>query len=127
MGYFHNWAWSWPANRRVLYNRASADSKGEPWDPDATRHYRWNGSLWVGDVPDYPPDSPPEDGLGSFIMTGEGVGRLFAPGGLVLDGPFPEHYEQTESPITNPFSGTDKNPVSFMYEDAAGELRGGRR
>ncbi len=117
MGYFHNWAWSWPANRRVLYNRASADAKGEPWD-ETRPGIRWNGSLWVGDVPDYPPDSAPEDGLGAFIMTGEGVGRLFVPGGLLLDGPFPEHYEQIESPITNPFSATNKNPVSFLYEDA---------
>ena len=117
MGYFHEWAWSWPANRRVLYNRASADAKGEPWD-ETRPGIRWNGSLWVGDVPDYPPDSAPEDGLGAFIMTGEGVGRLFAPGGLILDGPFPEHYEQTESPLVNPFSAVNKNPVAFMYEDA---------
>jgi formate dehydrogenase major subunit len=117
MGFFHEWAWSWPANRRVLYNRASADGKGDPWD-ETRPGIRWNGSLWVGDVPDYVPDSPPEDGLGAFIMTGEGVGRLFAPGGLTLDGPLPEHYEQTESPIANPFSGTNKNPVAFMYEDA---------
>ena len=117
MGFFHEWAWSWPANRRVLYNRASADAKGKPWDPTRPG-ITWNGSLWVGDVPDYPPDSPPKDGLGAFIMTGEGVARLFAPGGLLLDGPFPEHYEQTESPLVNPFSATDKNPVAFLYEDA---------
>jgi formate dehydrogenase major subunit len=117
MGFFHNWAWSWPANRRVLYNRASADAKGNPWDPTRPG-ISWNGSLWVGDVPDYVPDSAPKDGLGAFIMTGEGVGRLFAPGGLLLDGPFPEHYEQAESPIVNPFSATDKNPVAFLYEDA---------
>jgi formate dehydrogenase major subunit len=117
MGFFHEWAWSWPANRRVLYNRASADANGAPWDPDRPG-IRWNGSLWVGDVPDFVPDSPPEDGLGAFIMTGEGVGRIFAPGGLILDGPFPEHYEQSESPIVNPFSGIDKNPVAIHYEDA---------
>jgi formate dehydrogenase major subunit len=117
LGYFHNWCWSWPANRRVLYNRASADANGSPWD--STRPgIRWDGALWVGDVPDYPPDSDPADGLGAFIMTGEGVARLFAPGGLLADGPIPEHYEQSESPITNPFSGTDKNPVAIQYEDA---------
>jgi formate dehydrogenase major subunit len=116
MGYYHNWAWSWPANRRVLYNRASADAKGEPWD--STRPgIRWNGSLWVGDVPDYPPDAPP-DSLGAFIMTGEGVARLFAPGSLMRDGPIPEHYEQVESPIVNPLSATNKNPASIHYEDA---------
>jgi formate dehydrogenase major subunit len=117
MGYYHEWAWSWPANRRVLYNRASADANGDPWDPTRPG-IKWNGSLWVGDVPDYPPDSPPEDELGAFIMTGEGLGRLFAPGGLILDGPFPEHYEQAESPLVNPFSGRDKNPVAILYEDA---------
>jgi formate dehydrogenase major subunit len=116
MGYYHNWTWSWPANRRVLYNRASADAKGDPWD--STRPgIKWNGSLWVGDVPDYPPDAPP-DSLGAFIMTGEGVARLFAPGTLMRDGPIPEHYEQVESPIVNPLSGTNKNPASIHFEDA---------
>jgi formate dehydrogenase major subunit len=118
MGYFHEWAWSWPANRRVLYNRASADAKGEPWDPERPG-IRWDGTLWVGDVPDFVPDSPPEDKLGAFIMTGEGVGRLFAPSSLMLDGPVPEHYEPTESPIDNLLSGTRRDPASFLYEGAA--------
>ena len=117
MGFFHNWAWSWPANRRVLYNRASADAQGRPWDPERPG-ITWNGSEWVGDVPDFDPESPPKDGIGAFIMTGEGVARLFAPGGLLLDGPIPEHYEQTESPITNPLSGTNKSPVAILFEDA---------
>ncbi|MDQ4026780.1 MAG: molybdopterin-dependent oxidoreductase, partial [Actinomycetota bacterium] len=117
LGFFHNWTWSWPANRRVLYNRASADEQGNPWD--STRPgIRWGGSLWVGDVPDFPPDSPPQDKLGAFIMTGEGLGRLFSPGGVLIDGPFPEHYEQVEAPIRNPLSKIDKNPVAFLYEDA---------
>jgi formate dehydrogenase major subunit len=68
-------------------------------------------------VPDYPPDAPP-DSLGAFIMTGEGVARLFAPGSLMRDGPIPEHYEQVESPIVNPLSETNKNPASIHFEDA---------
>src|ERR671915_253325 len=112
LGFFHNWGWSWPANRRVLYNRASADAKGNPWDPNRPGIV-WNGSEWVGDVPDFVPDSPPKDRLGAFIMTGEGVGRLFAPSSLMLDGPVPEHYEPTESPLNNLVSGTNKDPASI--------------
>jgi formate dehydrogenase major subunit len=117
MGYFHNWAWSWPLNRRVLYNRASADANGQPWDPTRPG-IRWNGKAWVGDVPDFPATSPPAEGKGAFIMTGEGVARLFAPGTLTTDGPFPEHYEQTESPLNNLMSKTERNPVAFLYDDA---------
>ena len=117
MGYFHNWAWSWPANRRVLYNRASADAEGNPWDPSRPG-ITWNGSLWVGDVPDYPPDSAPKDNLGSFIMTGEGVGRLFSPATLMRDGPVPEHYEPVESPIENLLSPTRRDPATIIYEAA---------
>jgi formate dehydrogenase major subunit len=117
MGFFHNWAWSWPANRRILYNRASADADGRPWDPERPG-ISWNGQRWVGDVPDFPVDSAPEEGQGAFIMTGEGVARLFAPLRLTTDGPFPEHYEQTEAPIDNLLSGTRRNPAAFLYEDA---------
>ncbi len=118
MGYFHNWAWSWPANRRVLYNRASADAQGKPWDPERPG-ITWDGSLWVGDVPDFVPDSAPSEELGAFIMTGEGVGRLFSPSSLMLDGPVPEHYEPTESPIDNLLSGTRRDPAAIIYEGAA--------
>jgi formate dehydrogenase major subunit len=117
MGFFHDWAWSWPANRRVLYNRASADAEGNPWDPSRAG-IRWDGELWVGDVPDYPPDSDPKDGLGAFIMTGEGVGRLFAPATLMRDGPVPEHYEPVESPIENLLSPTRRDPATIIYEGA---------
>ena len=79
LGYFHKWAWSWPSNRRILYNRASADAAGKPWDPTRPG-IKWNGTTWVGDVPDFSPTSNPSEGKGAFIMTGEGVGRLFAPG-----------------------------------------------
>jgi formate dehydrogenase major subunit len=115
LGYFHNWAWSWPANRRVLYNRASADAAGQAWDPRRAGIY-WNGSAWVGDVPDFPPDVPPSDGMGAFIMTGEGVARLFAPDNLLADGPIPEHYEPIESPVDNFVSGTRHDPATFIYE-----------
>ena len=103
MGVFPNWSWSWPANRRVLYNRASCDPAGKPWD--ATRKQVWwneAAGKWVGnDVPDFKPDSHPKDHMGPFIMNPEGVGRLFAPIGVLADGPFPEHYEPVESPTKN--------------------------
>jgi len=102
LGVTPNWAWSWPANRRVLYNRASADPSGKPWDPKRKLVW-WSGEKWVGnDVPDFKPDSNPADGMSPFIMNAEGVGRLF---GLdkMTDGPFPEHYEPVESPTANAF------------------------
>ncbi len=87
-----NWAWAWPANRRIMYNRASADPAGNPWNP-AKPLIQWNGSRWVGiDVPDYGPTTKPSDGVGPFIMNTEGLGRLFALDQMV-EGPFPEHYE----------------------------------
>jgi anaerobic selenocysteine-containing dehydrogenase len=95
-----NWAWAWPANRRILYNRASADVAGNPWNP-AKPVIQWNGSKWVGiDVPDYGPTIKPSDSVGPFIMNAEGVGRLFARDQMV-EGPFPEHYEPLESPVPN--------------------------
>ena len=98
LGQFHQWAFSWPANRRVMYNRASADAAGKPWDPKRVG-IQWNGEKWVGDVPDIKPDSPPGQ-FGAFIMLPEGVGRLFSP--VLNDGPFPEHYEPVEAPVDNP-------------------------
>jgi formate dehydrogenase major subunit len=98
LGMFHNWAFSWPANRRIMYNRASADAEGKPWDPKRAG-IRWNGERWVGDVPDMKPDAPPGT-YGAFIMIPEGVARLYAPS--FNDGPFPEHYEAVEAPIANP-------------------------
>jgi formate dehydrogenase major subunit len=97
LGMFHNWAFSWPANRRVMYNRASADAEGKPWDPTRVG-IKWNGEKWVGDVPDMKPDAPPGT-FGAFIMLPEGVGRLYAP--VLADGPFPEHYEAVEAPAPN--------------------------
>jgi formate dehydrogenase major subunit len=95
-----NWAFAWPANRRILYNRASADPAGEPWDPKR-KVIGWNGQKWVGpDVPDFKADSPPEDGMNPFIMNPEGVARFFALDRM-NEGPFPEHYEPLESPLEN--------------------------
>ncbi|HKB80033.1 MAG TPA: molybdopterin dinucleotide binding domain-containing protein, partial [Thermoanaerobaculia bacterium] len=96
LGMYHNWGFSWPANRRVMYNRASADAEGKPWDPTRVG-IKWNGEKWVGDVPDMKPDAPPGT-FGAFIMLPEGVGKLFAP---LNDGPFPEHYEAVEAPVEN--------------------------
>ncbi len=118
LGIYQNWAWSWPANRRVLYNRASCDLDGKPWDP-TRRQVWWDDAkqLWAGnDVPDFKPDSPPQDHLGPFIMNPEGVGRIFIPLGL-NDGPFPEHYEPFESPIANPLHpNQSNNPIAKSYK-----------
>jgi formate dehydrogenase major subunit len=120
MGYYPEWAWSWPANRRVLYNRASADPDGKPWDPERPG-IRWDGKMWVGDVPDYPPDADPADPESPlpFIMTGEGTGRLFS--SSLADGPFPEHYEPIESPVDNPLHPkVSSSPMAFLYDKVAG-------
>ena len=113
-GIFPNWAWSWPANRRVLYNRASCDASGKPWDAERKQVW-WNegAQLWVGnDVPDFKPDSHPSEHMGPFIMTPEGIGRIFAPLGAFADGPLPEHYEPIESPVQNLFHpNQSNNPV----------------
>jgi formate dehydrogenase major subunit len=90
-------------NRRVLYNRASCDLEGKPWDPSRKQVW-WNegAQKWVGnDVPDFKPDSHPKDHMGPFIMNPEGVGRIFGPLGAFAEGPFPEHYEPFESPVKN--------------------------
>ena len=106
-----NWAWAWPANRRILYNRASADTAGKPWNAKR-KLVAWNGEKWAGsDIPDMRPDAKPEEGVGPFIMTAEGVAKLFVPSGMV-DGPLPEHYEPFESPLTtNPLN--PKNAKAF--------------
>jgi formate dehydrogenase-N alpha subunit len=114
-----NWAWSWPANRRILYNRASADPDGKPWNPKRKQIW-WNGSAWVGsDVPDFKADSNPSDGMGPFIMNPEGIARFFAVDKMA-DGPFPEHYEPMESPLginlfnTNPLAVS--NPAVRLFK-----------
>jgi len=102
LGQTLGWAWAWPANRRILYNAASTDPTGKPWDPKR-RLIGWNGERWAGsDVPDIRPDASPLDAdrVNPFIMTAEGVARLFTPTGLV-EGPLPEHYEPFETPLEN--------------------------
>ena len=125
LGVYPNWGWSWPANRRVLYNRASCDINGAPWDPDRKQVW-WNDAQqkWVGvDVPDIKADSPPKDHMGPFIMNGEGVGRLFVPGAGLNDGPFPEHYEPAESPILNPLHPKQSgNPISKKFKSDLDKL-----
>jgi formate dehydrogenase major subunit len=109
------WGWAWPANRRILYNRASADPGGKPWS-ERKKYVWWDGGQgkWVGqDVPDFKATKPPDykpapdakgddaiPGDGPFIVNGDGLGWLFAPIGL-KDGPLPIHYEPVESPVPN--------------------------
>jgi formate dehydrogenase major subunit len=122
LGIYPNWGWSWPMNRRVMYNRASCDLEGKPWDPSRKQIW-WNegAQKWVGnDVPDFKPDSHPKDHMGPFIMNPEGVGRLFVPIGAVTDGPFPEFYEPFESPTANLLHpGQSSNPVVKKMTTAA--------
>jgi formate dehydrogenase major subunit len=121
LGVHPNWGWSWPANRRVLYNRASCDVSGKPWDPSRPQIW-WNEAQkkWVGnDVADFKVDSPPKDHMGPFIMNAEGVGRIFAPLGAFADGPFPEFYEPIESPVENALHPKQStNPVVKRYKTA---------
>ena len=119
LGIFPNWAWSWPANRRVMYNRAACDASGIPWDAERRQVWWDEGKQrWVGnDVPDFKIDSRPGDHMGPFIMNPEGVGRLFGPLAAFADGPFPEHYEPIESPIANPLHPKQsQNPVVRKYK-----------
>ena len=113
------WAFSWPANRRILYNRASADPNGKPWD-SRRRVISWDSERWTGiDVPDFSRTSPPSQGMGPFIMNPEGVARLFAVDKMA-EGPFPEHYEPFESPLpVNPLHpekpAARNNPAARVF------------
>ena len=117
------WGFAWPANRRILYNRASADLQGRPWS-ERKKWVWWDGTKWTGyDVPDFAPTKSPlakaaPDGIGldalsgsqPFIMKSDGVGWLYVPSGLV-DGPLPAHYEPAESPVPNPLYRQQSSPV----------------
>jgi formate dehydrogenase major subunit len=114
------WAWCWPVNRRIIYNRASVDKYGKPWDSEHPV-IKWDGAKWVGDVPDggWPPMLNP-DGTPNpktkypFIMKEEGHANIFGPGRT--DGPFPEHYEPLECPVEkNLLSGQLINPTAPIY------------
>ena len=103
LGLYSHWAWCWPVNRRILYNRASVDEYGRPWNPELPV-IKWNGHKWVGDVPDggWPPIKNPDGTINkktkkAFIMKPHGVASIFGSGRK--DGPFPEHYEPLESPL----------------------------
>ncbi len=115
-GAYPNWSFSWPLNRRILYNRASADLQGNPWDP-SRKLIAWDGTKWSGyDVPDIAPNAKP-DVVGPFIMNQEGVSRLFARG-LMREGPFPVHYEPFEAPIANVIAPKIRgNPVARIFQD----------
>jgi formate dehydrogenase major subunit len=129
------WGWAWPANRRILYNRASADPEGRPWsERKALVWWDAEAGKWTGhDVPDFVPDKapsyrPPEDATGPaahsgtdpFIMQADGKAWLYAPAGLV-DGPLPAHYEPQDSPVANALYAQQRNPVrqakAFMHPE----------
>jgi len=119
LGQSHNWGFSWPANRRILYNRASCDAAGKPWDP-RRMVIKWDGTKWTGnDIPDMRPDAKPEEGVMPFIMNQEGVARLFGVERM-LDGPLPEHYEPFETPLgLNPMHPNNplaiSNPAARLF------------
>ncbi len=126
IGLYSNWAWCWPVNRRILYNRASVDLTGRPWNPKKpviafageVKDGKYVTNKWVGDVPDggwYPMMNPDgtlrTDTKYPFIMKPHGFGGIFGPGRN--DGPFPEHYEPIECPVEkNLFSSQFTNPVA---------------
>ena len=115
-GAFSKWSFSWPANRRILYNRASADLQGKPWDP-SRKLIEWDGAKWTGyDVPDIAVTAAPGT-VGPFIMNPEGASRLFTRA-MMRDGPFPVHYEPFESPLDNLVApGLRGNPVARVFKD----------
>lgn len=121
LGLYPNWAWCWPVNRRILYNRASVDPQGNPWDPKRAV-IKWDAAnkKWVGDVPDGP--APPlamEGGKLPFIMKPLGVGAIFGAG--MADGPFPTHYEPLECPFQeNPLYKKHRiNPTVKLFDTDA--------
>ena len=123
------WAWCWPVNRRIIYNRASVDKSGKPWDKEhpviefkgKVENGKYVSKKWVGDVPDggwYPMQNPDgsdrKDTKYPFIMKPEGHAHVFGPGRA--DGPFSEHYEPVESPVSKqPFSSQLASPVAVTY------------
>ena len=125
------WAWAWPANRRILYNRASADPEGRPWSERKALVW-WDAEegKWTGhDIPDFPPTTAPghvapDDATGAdalsgndpFIMQADGKGWLYVPSGLT-DGPLPTHYEPQDSPVANPlYPDQQRNPVRQLFD-----------
>jgi formate dehydrogenase major subunit len=132
------WGYCWPANRRIMYNRASADLQGNPWS-ERKKYIWWDGQRWTGyDVPDFAPTKAPGakgqpqgigldalDGSDPFIMLQDGVGWLYVPSGLV-DGPLPTHYEPAESPVQNPLYKQQSSPVLKYWKTSGNPLAGDR-
>ncbi len=115
VGLYPKWAWCWPVNRRIIYNRASVDLNGVPWDKEQPVIW-WKDGKWVGDVPDggWPPIAvDPEKTKWPFIMKPEGHARVFGAG--MAEGPLPEHYEPWEAPIQNPMSKQQNNPAFKIW------------
>ncbi len=131
-GSHRNWGWAWPANRRMMYNRASADPQGRPWS-ERKKWIWWDEGArrWTGyDTPDFPGTKPPsaladpngvglaaQSGRQPFMMLPNGVGLLFNPTGL-LDGPLPTHYEPVESPVHNALYRRQSSPVLKYWKHA---------
>ncbi|MBI4513493.1 MAG: molybdopterin-dependent oxidoreductase, partial [Gemmatimonadetes bacterium] len=112
LGLYPGWAFSWPANQRILYNRASVDLSGKPWDPTRPVIW-WDGRGWQGDVPD---GGGPPGAILPFVMHAEGVGHLFGYS-IVKDAPFPEHYEPYESVVPNLLSSVQNNPCVWRWDN----------
>ena len=128
---FLEWGFAWPANRRILYNRASADPQGKPWS-ERKKYIWWDEAekKWTGlDIPDFPVNKPPDfqpkagalgmdahSGSDPFIMKPDGKGWLFVPKGL-KDGPLPTHYEAAESPVRNALYQQQSNPAAKYYRN----------
>lgn len=110
---FHpNWGFCWPLGRNIIYNRASVDLAGEPWNKEKPTIW-WKDGKWIGDVPDGPAPPVKEGGCKPFIMKPNGVGKIFC--NNLADGPFPEHYEPWESPVENLFSRQQNSPLMKVY------------
>jgi formate dehydrogenase major subunit len=110
---YPQWSWCWPVNRRIIYNRASVNWEGKPWDPKRAILW-WDGTKWMGDIPDGP---PPPGAIYPFIMLPEGHARLFGLG--MAEGPFPEHYEPLECPIEKNLMSSQKfNPTARLFGEA---------
>jgi formate dehydrogenase major subunit len=115
LGLYPEWAWAWPVNRRIIYNRASVDLQGNPWDPKRPL-LKWDAAekKWVGDIPDGPAPPMGTDGKLPFIMKPDGVASIFGPG--LNEGPFPEHYEALECPLEeNSMSKQRINPTIKIF------------
>ena len=118
LGIYPDWTFSWPLNRRILYNRASCDPSGKPYNP-GRQLVEWDeaNQKWIQyDVADFPVNKKPDE-TWPFMMTDETVARLFSP--TMADGPFPEHYEAIECPIPNMASSQHSNPIALVYKGSS--------